>query len=364
MRAWALAAAVLLSVGCERTETSHNARRSTLPDEEAPASVMATVYDFQNARQALEDMRRFGTEERWSEALGAAEAILRAEPNQTEAQQMLARAKLEGDGQLRLKEFNKRVNARDLPGAMKAYRQIADDSMYRERAQPELTRVQDLWLGATEAEARVAVRAGRCEDARRAVRMTGELFPESKARIEQIAAGCRPRAVAAAEDKGRDKTPEKAEGPTEKPAEVAMVTPAPKEKPAEVVADVRPEPKPAPVAAAPARPVAPARSPKLVTMPDLEKLRIAGAAHPELPGNIKRIMLRDQKEVRAVIALVVCVSEKGSVSSVQVKQPTEYTEVNKKIVADVRAWRFRPYLENGAAVPVCTGAIMQYRVTN
>ena len=37
---------------------------------------------------------------------------------------------------------------------------------------------------------------------------------------------------------------------------------------------------------------------------------------------------------------------------------------NDGFVGDVRAWRFKPFMENGVAVPVCTGAIMQYRVTN
>jgi hypothetical protein len=56
------------------------------------------------------------------------------------------------------------------------------------------------------------------------------------------------------------------------------------------------------------------------------------------------------------IALVVslCLSDAGVPTTVELTTPSAYDEANQKILRDVRAWRFRPYLLGTQPVPVCT----------
>ena len=363
--------------GCDKDERGQNARKATaLPEEATETPLMSTVYKYGGAAQAVADMRRFAEGEKWSEALGAAEALLKEEPNHAEGQRILDLAKREGQAQLRLNDFSKKVAQRDVAGAVRIYKQIPENSQYRTKAQADYEKLRDTWLASTETDVRAAVRASRCDDARRGARITGELFPEGRQTIEAIAATCTRAEVASAKDKdkGKDKDDEK-EARETKPLEVAMAPAKPERLepttaavstpavPPREIASVKPMPAPVPPPAAPvAPPAAPARKDyKPVPLAELEKLRIGGDRQPELPRNVKQIMNRDS--VKAVmIAAKTCINEQGTVASVTLMKGSEYDEANNKIVGDIKKWRFKPYMSGGVATPVCTAVMLNYQV--
>jgi hypothetical protein len=86
---------------------------------------------------------------------------------------------------------------------------------------------------------------------------------------------------------------------------------------------------------------------------ELEKYRIAGDRRPSLPAGAIRIAMRDRVE-RFNVGVSLCLSDKGEPTTVKLIKPSVYDDANEKILADVRKWRFKPYLINGQAAPVCT----------
>jgi TonB family protein len=65
-----------------------------------------------------------------------------------------------------------------------------------------------------------------------------------------------------------------------------------------------------------------------------------------------------------MMAVQVCVSEGGVPTAVTLRKSSDYADANEKVVADVRRWRFRPYMDSGHPVPVCTAAILQYSIAD
>jgi protein TonB len=366
----------LAVAGCDKDDQGSNARKAALPDEETETPLMSTVYKFNGSAKAVADMRRFATEEKWADALGAAEALLKEEPGHQEGQRILDLAKREGQAQLRLNDFGKKVAGRDVVGAVKVFKQIPDNSQYKPKAQADYEKLRDTWLASTEADVRAAVRASRCDDARRGARITGDLFPEGRQTMEAIAATCRGRVETEVASKGKEKEKDEPEARDEKPAkekptEVAMVQPSKADREREATptaaavlppeAKVAVAAKPIPAAApAPAAP-APRRDTRPVPLAELEKLRISGDRQPELPMNVKQIMKRDQVKA-AIIATKTCINESGSVSSVTLMKGSEYDEANKQVIGDIKKWKFKPYLADGVAVPVCTAVVLNYQV--
>jgi hypothetical protein len=376
--------------GCDKDERGQNARKATaLPDDETATPLMSTVYQYSGAAQALSDMARYTEAEKWAEAMGVAEALLKEEANHPEAKRILELAKREGQAQLRMNDFSKRVAAHDVPGAVRVYKQIPENSQYRGRAQADYEKLRDNWLAATEADVRTAVRTGRCEDARRGARVTAELFPEGRQAMEGLVTGCKPReAEVAAKDKAKDREDEVKESAREKPVEVAMApvvakpererereresqtanVSAPAPEPRREVASARPQPTPPPApapAASPApaapAPAAPKKDAKPVPLAALEKLRTGGAAKPELPRAVTQLMKRDQVK-GVMIAAKLCVGESGSVTTVTLMKASQYDEANEKVISEIKKWKFKPYMENGAATPVCSAAMLNYQV--
>jgi TonB family protein len=55
-----------------------------------------------------------------------------------------------------------------------------------------------------------------------------------------------------------------------------------------------------------------------------------------------------------------CVDTAGSVTESMLTEETGYDEYDKKLVAAVRNWRFRPYVIDGKAYAVCSTAEFVY----
>jgi hypothetical protein len=41
---------------------------------------------------------------------------------------------------------------------------------------------------------------------------------------------------------------------------------------------------------------------------------------------------------------------------------SDYDEANQKIIDDLHKWRFKPYMDQGHAVPVCTVDVFMYKL--
>jgi protein TonB len=219
------------------------------------------------------------------------------------------------------------------------------------------------------------VRLGRCDEARRVVRITAEYFPDVKARFDDIPTGCRParddktdRTEVATIDKRSDDR-----GDTTPLAAGSAAAPQRAPEPTPVAAQIKPPdaarpaatgpsaPGLAPAAAPVAPPPIPAASVRKVPPAELEGLRVAGVRTPPLPGNIKQIARRDGVK-RILLAAEVCVGTDGHVTSARLVKASEYDEANESVLSAIRDWRFRPYLVEGVPSPICSGVVLPYAV--
>jgi hypothetical protein len=279
---------------------------------------------------------------------------------------------------------------------VRAYRQIAETSVYRERGRPVFEKVGAAYVEAMLADTRNHNRNGRCDDARRVVRVTSELFPDARDGLEQAAAGCRPAKhellieVAKMTDKPDDKPGTAIGDAPMASAPLAMSAEAPRTS----LSDATPPPIPPPAArplaaertfaatvpaAAPTNPTrmapppspppapapapipAPVLKPRNIPGAELETLRIAGDKNPSLPAGAKMIARRD-KVGTITFAVKLCLSADGVPTSVNYVKSSDYADANEKVLSDIRKWRFRPYIYNGAAVPVCSATLLQYQI--
>jgi periplasmic protein TonB len=103
---------------------------------------------------------------------------------------------------------------------------------------------------------------------------------------------------------------------------------------------------PAPVQVTP--PPAPASIPPTV----LRGLRISGETQIQANDNVKTEMRRDGKdEVKAMFK--VCLDTHGDVGSLSMLRSSGYSAYDADLLAAIRGWRYRPYLVNTTAIPVC-----------
>jgi len=82
---------------------------------------------------------------------------------------------------------------------------------------------------------------------------------------------------------------------------------------------------------------------KLIVPDDATKTKIAAAGRDKIVGSFK-----------------LCVTVDGDVASVNQLKSTGFPDYDAKIAAEMRTWRYRPYLVNGRAVPVCTAVTFIY----
>jgi hypothetical protein len=347
-----LTCAAALTAGCEKSSrTKNSAGSSSLVDE--LESSKPPIYTFTSAEQSLTDARGAFAAEKWGEAQAAAQALLDKQPENAEARTLRDRSKLEAQSQTFFTRFNKAAAATDGVSLAKAWREIRDESVYKDRARPEFDRVKVKYLATQQNEAERLTRIGKCDEARRLVRNAADYFPDARAELEAIPAACKP---------ARDDRP-RAEVASikDKPEYIAPTTGGSDQgtpAPAASEASSAPAPVKQVVEAAPT----PVRvTPRKIVAADLEPLRISGERYPTLPAGAKNIARRDQVKNIQLMAEV-CVSDSGVPSSVKLVRPSEYNDANEKILADLRQWRFKAYLDGGKPTPVCTVVLLRYSI--
>jgi len=349
-----LVCAAALTSGCEKSSrTKNSAGSSSLVDELETSK--PPVYTFVSAEQSLTDARSAFAGEKWTEAQAAAQALLDKQPENAEARALRDRSKLEAQSQTFFARFNKAAAATDGVALAKAWREISDESVYKDRARPEFERVRIKYLATQQNEAERLVRIGKCEEARRLARNAADYFPDARAELEAIPVGCKP----ARDDRPRVELASiKDKGDYIAPA-AAAETPSP--TPAAPDSAVAPAPAPVKQAVVDSAPAPAKVAPRKVVAGDLEALRISGERYPTLPAGAKNIARRDQVKNIQVMAEV-CVSDTGVPSGVRLVRPSDYNDANDKILADIRQWRFRAYLEGGKPMPVCTVVLLRYSI--
>jgi hypothetical protein len=383
-RLTAVAAIALVALsGCEKRSRGKNSSASAgLIDEGTVATT--NVYRFVGAEQSLSDARKAAAEERWGDAIAATDALLAQQPGNAEAKSLNAQARSELPNAQRWSEFEKAVKANDIAVAIRHYRQLPEASVYREKGRPTFEKIGASFVENQIADARAFNRAGRCDDARRVARTTGDWFPDAKGRLDEAAAGCRPAkgappapepAAEVVKLEEKDKvSPPIAMAPIATAQAVPMAAEAPRQTASDVakpgpertLAAALPTAGTARVTAAappPAAPEAPAAAPLARNIPiaELEPLRTAGDKDPSLPAGAKMIARRDGVK-RITVAVKLCVSDKGVPTSVNFVKSSDYGDANEKILSDIRKWRFRPYKLNGAPTPVCTAVLLHYQI--
>jgi TonB family protein len=380
--------------GCEKRTRTKNSSGSALFEE--GTATTTNVYRFVGVEQTLTDARNAAKAENWPEVIAATDALLKQQPGNTEARALSAQAKVELPMLAKYNEFMKAATANEVAAAMRHHRAIAETSMYRERAKPEFEKLKVVYVESQIGDTRALNRAGRCDDARRVARVTGDWFPEARDRLEEAASGCRPAkgstsiaaattgaeaaAAAAKAEEGEKSQPIAMAAPSAPQAPIGVSAEAPQKavtdatreplvsaKPAgfgdgKTLASAMPAAAPASVTPIPsAAPPPPPVAPKIVPASDLEALRLSGDREPSLPAGAKMIMNRDNVK-KISIAVKVCVSDQGVPSSVKLVKSSDYGDANEKVLSDIRKWRFRPYMNNGVAVPVCTATLLTYQL--
>ena len=87
----------------------------------------------------------------------------------------------------------------------------------------------------------------------------------------------------------------------------------------------------------------------------LEELRIAGDKTITPPDEIKALAPGSIKS-----SFKFCVAETGEVSDVKVLQPSPYRTYDEDVIRKMQRWKFRPYLEDGKAIAVCSAIAFIY----
>lgn len=93
----------------------------------------------------------------------------------------------------------------------------------------------------------------------------------------------------------------------------------------------------------------------------LAGLRVSGDTQIVPPDPVKTMMLRDGRD-RTTASLKVCIGATGAVTSVAVIGSTKYPAYDARLLAAVRAWRYRPYTINGAPAPSCSAVTFVYTI--
>ncbi len=102
----------------------------------------------------------------------------------------------------------------------------------------------------------------------------------------------------------------------------------------------------------------PSSAPDSMTV-DLASTRIAGATALG-PSPDERAALHDAGISRLVAAFRYCIDDRGHVASVDLIRSSGLSAYDKSLDAGIRRWEFRPYIDDGHAVPVCSSVHFVY----
>jgi TonB family protein len=101
--------------------------------------------------------------------------------------------------------------------------------------------------------------------------------------------------------------------------------------------------------------------PWILPAAELEVLRIAGDK-VIAPDPTTKARIEAGKPGSVVATVKLCVAADGSVSDARLLKPTGYKAYDEKLVTVMmKSWRYKPFMVNGNAEPVCTTVMFVYR---
>lgn len=98
--------------------------------------------------------------------------------------------------------------------------------------------------------------------------------------------------------------------------------------------------------------------PKIVPQVALESQRLSGEKDIQPPNDVAVAIGRTGKQATGVVKM--CLSESGSVSSLNMLKSTGHATYDAKLKSKMREWKYSPYKVNGKAIPVCTSVTFIY----
>jgi TonB family protein len=116
------------------------------------------------------------------------------------------------------------------------------------------------------------------------------------------------------------------------------------------VVSAPPPPPPPPPPPAPPQNVAPTL---------LEGNRIAGEKMIQ-PDDVTKVEIQRSGKEKIVGSFKLCVTVGGDIASVNMLKSTGFGAYDQKLMRGMRQWKYRPYMVNGKAVPVCTAVTFIY----
>jgi hypothetical protein len=371
----ALVAVGLLLSACEKTSTQNITRGSAAPLDLGPsATASVNPYQFMAVDKQLEEARVSAQQANWREARLAAESILKQQPDNAEAQDILARAKVEEPHFAKYEEMMKAAGSRQAALAVKHFRAIPETSTVHARAKTDLEAFRKAYVDESVVAARDLLRDKRCPELRRMANNVGEAFPEQRSQIDPISIQClqttgRQNEVASVQEEAR-KPPVVERKPDTTTASVVSNPTATAsselpgtikgpdaEKPATELAAI----PPVPVATTVSQPVVPkpVLQPVNVQVSQIESLRLGGVPKPALSPSLRQAMQSSGTKM-AIVAAKMCFSDKGSQTLIQILKGSDLPELNSFVKAELAKWRFKPYMQSGVATPTCTSVVLQY----
>jgi periplasmic protein TonB len=99
--------------------------------------------------------------------------------------------------------------------------------------------------------------------------------------------------------------------------------------------------------------------PKVVPQVALEAQRLSGEKDIQPPNDVATTISRSGKGVVGVVKM--CLTAGGTVQKLNVLKSTGYPAYDSKIKSKMHEWKYRPFMVNGKAVPVCTSVTFIYR---
>jgi hypothetical protein len=79
-----------------------------------------------------------------------------------------------------------------------------------------------------------------------------------------------------------------------------------------------------------------------------------------VPNDVTKTEIQRSGKDKVVGSYKLCITITGNVSTISQLKSTGFGAYDAKIQAEMRNWRYRPYMVNGRAVPVCTAVTFIY----
>jgi hypothetical protein len=110
---------------------------------------------------------------------------------------------------------------------------------------------------------------------------------------------------------------------------------------------------------APPPPPPPPAPPRNIPPTQLEGNRIAGQKNIQ-PDDDTQLEILQSGKSRIIGSFKLCVTATGEVSTVSMLKSTGFADYDNKLQTKMREWRYKPWIVNGDAIPVCTAVTFIY----